>query len=169
MLLRSILAVALMATSCHVMAQSPKDDPDYKESDAPAAPTFDASRLIPFDVSTASSLRFGVDPQTLSISKDGIVRYVVVARSSSGTINAMFEGIRCSTGEFKTYARYNPGSGWNQVADPQWASMIGSRNSSHTYWLSRQGACSDSGTPIRVDDIVRDLRRPNSRGGIYPF
>jgi hypothetical protein len=161
--------VALVAMACHAMAQAPKDDPDYKESDAPPAPAFEASRVIPFEVSAASSLRFGVDPQTLSISKDGIVRFVVVARSSSGTINAMFEGIRCSTGEFKTYARYNPSSGWNQVSDPQWASMVGSRNSTHTYQLSRQGACPDGGTPIRVDDIVRDLRRPNSRGGIYPF
>ena len=169
MLLRRVWVVVLMAATCHAMAQSPTDDPDYKESEAPTVPVFEASRAIPFDVSTASSLRFGVDPQTLSISKDGIVRYVVVARSSSGTINAMFEGIRCSTGEYKTYARYNPGSGWSQVPDPQWSSMIGSRNSSHTYQLSKQGACSDNGTPIRVDDIVRELRRPNPRGGIYPY
>ncbi|MBC7436378.1 MAG: CNP1-like family protein [Bdellovibrionales bacterium] len=169
MRLRRILAVLLMASACPVIAQTPRDDPDYKESDAPAAPAFEASRVIPFDVSAASALRFGVDPQTMSISKDGIVRYVVVARSSSGTINAMFEGIRCSSGEFKTYARYNPGSGWNQVADPQWVAMISNRNSSHAYQLSRQGACPEGGTPNRVDDVVRELLRPNSRGGVYPF
>jgi hypothetical protein len=150
------------------MAQAPKDDPDYKESDAPAAPPFEASRVIPFDVSMGSSLRFGVDPQTVSVSKDSIVRYVVVARSNSGTINAMYEGIRCSTGEFKTYARYNPGSGWNKVTDPQWVAMIGSPNSSHAYQLSRQGVCPYGGAPLRADDVVRALRKPNTLRGLNP-
>ena len=168
MWLHRIVVVASMACTLHAMAQNLKDDPDYKESETPNAPAFEPSRLIGFEVSANSSLRFGVDPQTMSISKDGILRYVVVARSSSGTINAMYEGMRCSTGEFKTYARYNPSSGWNKVADPQWVAMIGSPNSGHAYQFSRQGGCPDGGTPIRADDVVRELRKPNARGGIYP-
>ena len=38
-----------------------------------------------------------------------MVRYVVVATSDSGAVNAIYEGIRCDTGRFKVYARHNGG------------------------------------------------------------
>ena len=51
------------------------------------------------------TIKFGIDPDSLTISKDGIVRYVVVAAAESGSRTAMFEGIWCRTGEVKVYAR----------------------------------------------------------------
>lgn len=35
---------------------------------------------------------------------DGIVRYVLVARSSAGTESVSFEGMRCATREVRIYA-----------------------------------------------------------------
>ena len=44
------------------------------------------------------SLKFGVDPATIVITGDGVVRYVVVASNQEGgAINAFYEGVRCST------------------------------------------------------------------------
>ncbi|UUZ72838.1 CNP1-like family protein [Polaromonas sp. P1(28)-8] len=103
----SCIAIALGIT-CAAWAQSATDDPDWKESDAPPPPAFDAGKLVTFDVSPNSSLVFGVDPATIRISNsDGLVRYVMVATSASGARNVMYEGIRCATGEYKTYARYS--------------------------------------------------------------
>jgi hypothetical protein len=45
-----------------------------------------------------------VDKKQLSIGDDGVLRYWVVLRSEKGAVNAMYEGLRCSTSEYKTYA-----------------------------------------------------------------
>ncbi len=154
----AVFAASVLAP-LHASAQGRVEEREWKEVEAPPPPAFDVGRLIPFESNLSSSLQFGVDPATLSIGADGVLRYVVVARSPSGTINAMYEGIRCSSGEYKTYARYNPGSGWNRVSDPQWEMMRNSANTRHTLQLARQGGCPQGGTPVRVDEVIFELKR----------
>ena len=95
------------------------DDPDWKESAALPPPAFDFGKLIPFTGAVSSPLVYGVDPASIRISKeDGVVRYVLVATGSSGARNVIYEGIRCATGEFKTYARYSSDGRWNDYWVP---------------------------------------------------
>ena len=54
-----------------------------------------AESLAEFHGAGTSSNRFFVDVDTLSIGKDGVVRYVLVVRSAGGAENVSFEGIRC--------------------------------------------------------------------------
>ena len=62
--------------------------------------------LIEFSVAATaqSEFRFFVDASTLSVDNEGIVRYVLVARSPSGVENVSFEGMRCVTNEYRIYA-----------------------------------------------------------------
>lgn len=130
----------------------------------PAAPAFSEDRLIRFEVNPDSALIYGIDSQTLSISAaDRVVRYVVVVRSPSGGRNVFYEGIRCPTGEMKTYARHN-GQAWVTVPDPQWSPMLG-RPSRHTAQLARLGACEGTATPFRPADVLRALRQPHLFNG----
>ncbi len=154
-------ALLFAFASMAALAQGRVEEKEWKEADAPPPPSFEVSRLIPFEVSAGSSLKFGVDPSTLAIGADGVLRYVMVARSPSGTVNAMYEGLRCSTGEYKTYARYNASGGWNAVSDPKWEPLRGSGRSMYTFQMARQGACPDGGTPVRLDEVLRELRRPS--------
>lgn len=62
------------------------------------------SDLVEFFVSAASTFRFYLDPASISIGVDGVVRYALVARSPSGASNVSFDGIRCKTAEFRSYA-----------------------------------------------------------------
>ena len=107
---RCVLALALCATSALANAQLRDADPDWKENDLQAIPAFDVSRLIEIDMGQRFSLVYAIDPQTLSVGSDGILRFVMVARSSSGAVNAFYEGLRCSTAEGRVYARHNPSS-----------------------------------------------------------
>lgn len=162
MLLRKgapLLAALLLLTSGACQAQMAADNPDWREDHVPPPPAFEVSRLIPFDVDAGSSLRFGVDPATLQIGKDGVVRYVVVARSSTGALNAMYEGIRCTTAEYKTYARYNADSGWNPVQSADWRPLYQAANNRYALALARQGLCADSAPPPSVQHILRSLRQ----------
>lgn len=76
-------------------------------------PAFDKTRLIEIDLGLAAATDFHyfVDPATLNVGADRIVRYVVVARSPSGVENVRFEGIRCP-GEYRIYAVGQPDGSW---------------------------------------------------------
>ncbi len=158
---KSIVATLLACLSVgSVLAQLAPEDPDWTESVAPAPPRFEKSRLIRFDVSLGQTMVFGVDPATITLSKDGVVRYVVVAMAESGSMNAMYEAIRCATGEFKTYARRTADSDWLSVQDPIWKPMQGNMPSRHAYRLARQGICSGRVAASSVAEMVRNLRSP---------
>lgn len=153
-----LLCAALCATAFGAGAQLATPNPDWREIEAPLPPAFEISRLIPFDVSASSSLRYGVDPATISLGSDGIVRYVMVAQSATGALNALYEGIKCNTGEFKTYGRYNPAGGWNRVDSPEWKSLWATEVSKHTLRFARQGGCAGNAPPTTVEQMVRDLK-----------
>ena len=53
-----------------------------------------AARLIEFEKSASADFRYFIDPETLSVDKDGVVRYVLVARSLNGVQNVTYEGMR---------------------------------------------------------------------------
>ena len=135
-------------------------DPDWTESDAPPPPTFSLGQLIPLNMPPYVSLKFGIDPTTLSVTADGIARYVVVATNTSGSMTAMYEGIRCATGEVKTYARFNSSGKWDPVQKPKWQELTGPQPSKHANVLARQGLCEGSTTTgLTVADIVQALKK----------
>ena len=148
------LALALLAGAAQAQLSAP--DPDWKEMDAPPPSPLRLDRLIRIDI-PESTLRFGVDPASVALTSDGIVRYVVVATSASGAVNAFYEGIRCSTGETRLYARHNPDSGWVPVKDGQWRSLHETRPSRHSLVIARNGGCLGSAPNQSVAQIVRDL------------
>ncbi|HEX7889723.1 MAG TPA: CNP1-like family protein [Ramlibacter sp.] len=156
---RSFLALALAGASLAASAQLAFDHPDWKELEAPPPPPLRTTGLIPLEI-TGSSLRFGVDPASISVGSDSIVRYVVVATSSTGTTNAIYEGLRCGSGEVKVYARHNPDSGWVPAKDSPWQVLQSTANYRYSLYVARNGACfgpAPNGPPAQ---IARDLRRP---------
>jgi len=153
----TVVALALAACAAH--AQLVPQNPDWREAEAPPPPALKLDGLIPLDI-PGSTLRFGVAPASVAIGSDGIVRYVVVASSTTGTVNAMYEGIRCGTGEFKVYARHNPDSGWTPTKDVAWRSLHAQPMSRHSLLIARTGACVGHGANHSAARIVRDLRSP---------
>jgi hypothetical protein len=102
--LRRLLLPVLAAFTVQAAGQAyvPKSDweqeqerRDRKDSEVklPAYPKADGP--IEFFVSGATSFRFFVDPASLSVEPDAVVRYTLVARSPSGVSNVSYEGIRC--------------------------------------------------------------------------
>lgn len=155
------LALTLLA-----LGASAEEDPrDWKESEAPPAPTFNKDLLLPIDMPRYVTLQFGVDPATLVITPEGIVRYVVVASNESGSISAMYEGIRCATGEVKTYARFASSGKWAAIKDPQWRGLNDNLPSRHALALANQGICeSPTIAAHSVAAIVKALA--NTRQGL---
>jgi len=80
-----------------------------------------AEDLIEFPVSGGTNFRFFIDPASLAVESDGVVRYTLVARSPGGISNISYEGIRCSTNVYKVFALGNDGrwsvkpSDWREI------------------------------------------------------
>ena len=157
---KKIFCLGLMLVALGASAQVIAD-PDWKETETPLPPAFTKDRLIPIEMPKYVSVRFGVDPATLTITPDGIVRYVVVASNASGSTNAMYEGIRCATGEVKTYARYTSSGQWSSIQDPQWQRLDANLPSKHAMALAQQGVCDGrSASASSAAGIVYALKNP---------
>ena len=163
------LATLALGVSSNVIGQVFVEDPDWKEVDVPAPPPFSRDKLIFVSMPPYVTLRFGVDPATLTITDDGVIRYVMVAQSlggGGGSFSAMYEGIRCAAGEFKTYARFNASGLWASVSNPQWRALTDNNTSKHALALARQGACDGRSARARsVQAIVSALKNPPTSTG----
>lgn len=141
-----VVAGAMTPFLCwSLIAQAQLRDPDaepWQESIISPPVSFSTVELQPFDVAQGSALNYGVDPKTLAVGEDGVVRYVMVARSSSGALNVLFQGVRCSTAEFKTYGRWNNNaSSWNISSKEEWQPLSFSGFARPAMMLARAGIC----------------------------
>lgn len=160
----ALAACGLFAASCAGLAQDIKplnetwrEAPVFQEAEVTLPTTLRTTGLIdvPFP---GSELRIGVDPESVSIGSDSVIRYVMVARSASGTLNAAYEGLRCDTGELKVYARHYPDSGWKAVTNPAWQKLLAGAAQRHALAIARNGMCTSDGRKRSVPEVLRDLR-----------
>ena len=136
---------------------------DWQEDAVPPPPAYSLDRLIEIDMPRTSTVRMGIDPQTLTLNhQTGIVRYVVVARGPSA-VNASYEGIRCATGEYRVYARQVQGGEWTPSTDERWKSMRGQSSVmvQHPFRLAHDGICLGPGVRQTVPEMVRELKSGN--------
>lgn len=158
MAIKPLLALSMALAATAAFSQTPVDTPEWTEEAAPSPPAFSRDRLIPIEMPPYVTLKVGIDPETVTVGTDGVVRYVVVMRNTSGSVNAAFEGILCSAGDVKTYARMGSAGTWTVVQEPQWRSMTDNLPSRHAFAISKQGGC-DGRSAAKAADIVRVLKQ----------
>src|SRR5580692_1571868 len=97
-----------------------------EQKDVAPPPLPDYQALLPFEVSKGTSLTFAIDPKSLSIGTDGVVRYTVVITSPAGARNVRYEGIRCGDGQmWKMYAAIDEdGAAWDIDTTTDWEKII---------------------------------------------
>jgi hypothetical protein len=166
------VAVALLAVvGTYGLAQSGgngTDNPDWVEEPASVPPLFSNDHLIPIDMPVYVSLKVSVDPQTIVVGGDGVVRYVVVMANANGNTNAVYEGIRCITGEVKTYARWSASGTWSVLDNPAWKSLTDNMPSRHAQAIARQGGCQNR-LATSKREIVDALTAKQPLGSKKPY
>lgn len=158
---QTLVALALTGAVGGALAQLLTDpNRDWREADTPPPPALALDGLVPFVPSVNSQLRFGVMPTSVALGPDGVIRYVIVAQSASGALNAWYEGLRCSTGQVKTYAHWNPGppGEWRANPSADWRNLGGEFASRPAVALARGGFCDGSTPNGRPADMLRALR-----------
>jgi hypothetical protein len=118
--LRSLLLAVAALAACSTSPPEEKSDWERKHEQALQAlpepplslpPYAPRGELLEFTLGPTSSFRYFVDASSLSVA-EGIVRYVLVARSAEGVENVSYEGMRCASGEVRIYAVGRAG-GWS--------------------------------------------------------
>lgn len=155
----------LLCFSLGAQAQVEDAEP-WREADVALPKAFSTDQLQSFEVMQGSSLSYGIDPKTLTVGEDGVVRYVLVARSTSGALNALYQGIRCQTGEVKTYGRWNNQSSWNIGRSDDWQPLSFKGATRPAMMLARAGVCEGrtiTGNPQKILNTLKKGRPDEAR------
>jgi hypothetical protein len=137
---------------------------EWVEADAvfPAFPV-DAN-LMPVYVSAVQTNQYLIDPLSLSIGADGVVRYSLVVLTPGGARNVSYEGIRCSTGEWKTYAtghKTSESGTWTKARISAWRIIETKPVNRHHMAISKEYFCPFD-NPVRS---VEEAREALTKGG----
>jgi hypothetical protein len=154
---RYLAGMCLPLITCLVHSQNSLDNLDWVEEKEPPSPAFSLSKVLPLDMPHFVTVKVGIDPNTIQVGQDGVVRYVVVMTNTTGTSNAVYEGIRCLTGEVKTYARAGSSGTWSTVSSPIWRDVMDNMGSQHARVFARQAAC-DVRVAVKASDIIKFLQ-----------
>lgn len=156
----AILAIA--ASACHAQSRIDEDvddtDKAWTEMAAllPAAPAVE--NLLPFYVSPTTTQTFAIDAKSISVDANGVVRFTLVATSSSGAKNISHEGIRCDIRQKKMYAFGHPDGSWSRARRDQWEPInINAANRQHAA-LAEDYLCSGGMVAGKAADIAERIR-----------
>ncbi|MCC8995721.1 MAG: CNP1-like family protein [Nitrosomonas sp.] len=122
-----ILIGILILTGCanKTFKDQFEDEKTWAER-ATQLPTYpDTRSLLEFDVSSGAITdnQYLIDPASISVGEDGVIRFTLVVKSSSGALNISYEGIRCSTTERKLYALGRDDKTWAQPRVSEWEKL----------------------------------------------
>jgi hypothetical protein len=146
------------AVGFHKRAGSDYNESEQVEESAtlPAYPK-DAD-LIEFYVSPIATNHFFVDGASLSVGKDGVVRYTLVVKTAGGATNVSYEGIRCGANEYRLYATGRADGTWAKAQRSDWRPIENKTVNRHHAALNRDFLC-PVGTPINTAEEGRNALR----------
>lgn len=129
---------------------------EESELQPPAYPP--TARLQPFFVSPLNDNQFFIDPESLTVGLDGVVRYVLVVLSPSGVRNVSYEGLRCSSAEKRLYAFGRQDQTWSKARGKQWVRIENNSLNRHHAVLFAEHFC-PVGMIVRSADEARQALR----------
>ena len=127
------------------------------QTEIPAFPK--SEQLIEFYVGPTEQNRFYVDGSTISIGNDGVVRYVVVIRTSGGASNVNLEAMRCASREVKLFAVGRSDGTWSKIPAPRWQPIESKLMNHYRSILNRNFLCPAGHTPSDASEARAALRQ----------
>jgi len=118
--LSALLPAAAFAQPRSQPEEEESDKKEWVELEVKPPPFPKPGNLIPFEASAASSNRFYIDPESISVGSDGVVRYTLLIRGPTGAENISYEGIRCESREQKYYAFGRRDGSWSSARAGTW-------------------------------------------------
>ena len=155
----------LSSLACASIAQNRLDElfddnsKSWTEIAVQLPPLPEPANLLSFDVSNLTTQKFAIDAKSLSVGRDGVVHYSLVATSASGAKNISHEGIRCAANERKIYALGHADGSWSRARRDQWEPIINNAVNRQQAALAQDYFCMGPAIAGSSADILRRLRR----------
>lgn len=163
-------AVVLLALATSAVAQVPGtarfnsnfEEPEpwreLQDIEPPAYPQ--PENLREFHVSAVATNHYLIDASTLSVGADGVVRYVLVVKTSGGATNVSFEGINCAQRSWKHYASGRSDKTWakSRAVRGEWRPIENKPLNPHHAALSRYFFCPQGNAISGADEGRNALR-----------
>lgn len=157
------LFCALLLAACG-STRSPQNEDTLEQSKLSerevALPAFPKQEnLIEFYAGELTSNLFYIDPLSLSVDKEGIVRYTMVVKTSGGATNISFEGIRCETRQFRLFAIGRSDGTWTRARSGEWREIENKVVNRHHVALNRDYLCRGGSMIADAAEGIKALRR----------
>lgn len=175
-MLISCLPCVALAQSCGNVADRgaycPGEDKerweeDWQEAVSALPPLPSDENLRALDADRADPrYEYLLDRASIRRGKDGVMRYVVVVTSPTGSRNVFFEGIRCETDEAKTYAFAGTGSAFSRSTGSRWAPVAIRGVRAYQEYLAAVILCDRNGFAWDAENAVTALDRQYTAGGV---
>lgn len=129
----------------------------WKESEVilPAYPKDENLLAIP--LLATDTLKIYVDRVSLSRGADRVARFSLVVESPSGARSVFYDGLRCETREYKTYAIGSPEHVFTPVKDAAWRRIPQPAMNAFRYHLYRHYICDAHASARTPEELVRLL------------
>ncbi|MGV8711602.1 MAG: CNP1-like family protein [Nitrosomonas sp.] len=161
--MKSLLQVALLVLLAGCINKPPfkdefESDKTWTEqmTQLPAYP--DAQHLMKFDAGAVTSNQYLIDATSIDIGNDGVIRFTLAVKSSSGVMNVSYEGIRCETYERKLYALGRDDKTWVQPRVSEWQRLDYVRQFYAQRELAKNFFCPHRQIVSNADEAIRALK-----------
>jgi CNP1-like family. len=134
------------------------DEKPRTEIEVQLPPFPEKENLIPFEVGAVRNQQFFIDGHSISVGSDEVIRYTLVVIGSGGAQNITFEGMRCTTGEFRVYAFGRSDKTWSRARNDKWGKIPPGSNRVHANLFSDY-FCSVGERAIFSPDDARNALR----------
>ncbi len=153
-----------------IMNERPSDilseeEDKWKEAKIKFPPPPQDSDLVALDSEAiGGGYEYFIDPTSLSLGSDDVLRYSVVLQSNSGVRNIFYEGIRCATMEVKTYGYATQSGQFKPVADSPWKYLYSRGPFAYRVYLAQNYVCDSNGWPIDEKQVRKKIAQHNLSG-----
>ena len=130
----------------------------WKESQTTIPPYPNDADLLAVPSNDTDTLKIYLDRKSISRAPDRVVRYTLVVQSRSGARSVFYDGLRCETQQYKTYAIGTGNHTFEPATNPQWRTIPRPEINAFRYQLYSRYICNENSSARAPDEIVRLLK-----------
>jgi len=105
-----------------------------------------------------------IDPTSVSLGTDKVLRYAVVLESKAGVRNYFYEGIRCATDEFKTYAYASQDGHFKPLESASWKNLKTTQDYDYHRLLAELYVCDQNGWALGEKQVRKRIAQNHPSG-----
>lgn len=163
-----LMALSVAVYPLHAKRDQYSSEPEYfdfdesqmekwKEIEITLPPYPKEQNLLVVPLMATDTLKIYIDRTSFSRGADRVARFSLVVESPSGARSVFYEGLRCETREYKTYAYGSPEGVFMPVKAATWKRVPQPAINAFRYHLYRNYICDTHASARTPEDIVRLL------------